>query len=149
MPLARLTEPTGEPAVWIQWRWMGDSICDDTSEISAGFWLDFLSYSSSVPLSSVPSLSLSQLHGGSESSSEGGWFPDEEGARLLRHGAGETTEALPGHPRRVRTVHFTIHQVWTSTSKQTWVKTMPGTAFAGKCSFRRQNILQSRKVEFK
>lgn len=27
-----------------------------------------------------PPLPLSQLHGGSESSSEGRWFPDEEGA---------------------------------------------------------------------
>lgn len=43
-----------------------------------------------------------QLHGGSESSSEGCRFPDEEGARLLCHGPGETSEAVPGHPRRVR-----------------------------------------------
>lgn len=43
-----------------------------------------------------------QLHGGGESVPEGGRFPHEEGARLLCHGPGETSEALPGHPRRVR-----------------------------------------------
>lgn len=50
----------------------------------------------------------SQLHGGSETSSEGCWLPDEEGAGLLCHGPGETQEALPGHPRGVRTPLFLI-----------------------------------------
>lgn len=49
--------------------------------------------------------SSSQLHGGSGSVSEGGRLPDEEGAGLLCLGAGETSEALPGHPRRVSALH--------------------------------------------
>lgn len=62
-----------------------------------------------------PPLPLSQLHGGSESASEGSWFPDEEGARLLCHGSGETSEALLSYPRRVRNSLFlsTDHHVWT------------------------------------
>lgn len=51
-------------------------------------------------------LPLSQLHGRSESASESSWFPHEEGAGLLRHGPGETSEAFPGHPGRVRAVQL-------------------------------------------
>lgn len=65
-----------------------------------------LVFCSSNPFSNPSSSSFLplhlQLHGGSESSSEGRRFPDEEGARLLCHGPGETSEAVPGHPRRVR-----------------------------------------------
>lgn len=68
-------------------------------ETAACLWL-FLSWLSLLS----PHLPLFQLHGRSEPASEGGWIPDEEGAWLLCHGSGKTSEALPGHPRRVRTV---------------------------------------------
>ena len=49
---------------------------------------------------------LSQLHGRSEFASESSRFPHEEGAGLLCHGSGETSEAFLGHPGRVRAVHI-------------------------------------------
>lgn len=111
------------------WSGYGGDVCDDMiicwqkSEISVEFSF-ILSASPDVPPSpplysfSSSSSSSLQLHGGSESASEGGWFPDEEGAWLLCHGSGEASEALPGHPRRVRTVQLR------SDCKQTCVKTI-------------------------
>lgn len=63
----------------------------------------------SSDLSFLPArLPHSQLHGGSKSSPESSWLSDEEGAGLLCHGSGETSEALPGYPRRVRNPLFLI-----------------------------------------
>lgn len=77
-PSARLTEPTGERCAHLP-EDAGRDLCGDVT----------------------PPAALPQLHGGSESAPEGGRLPDEEGAGLLRHGSGETQEALPGHPGRV------------------------------------------------
>ena len=49
-----------------------------------------------------------QLHGGRAASSEGGWLPHEEGARLLWQGFGQPSAAFPGHPRRVRSTHHCL-----------------------------------------
>uniref|UniRef100_A0A8C5CLB8 Phosphoglycerate kinase n=1 Tax=Gadus morhua TaxID=8049 RepID=A0A8C5CLB8_GADMO len=41
-----------------------------------------------------------KLHGRCEPAPESRRLPDEEGAGLLRHGSGETSATVPGHPRR-------------------------------------------------